>query len=143
MSYRNNNSRRERSRESSPNYNRQPHDDYRNKPRDVISPSEFQRRIDPGVPKSKHSVQIKGLPSNIRSYEVEDFLQKRVGGPLKTIYFKPDIKNDETVIAIRFEDKEKAKICVDSLHKTIMLGSKIFIDYYQDFNRHNEYIGLT
>jgi hypothetical protein len=69
-----------------------------------------------------------------------DFLQKRVGGPLKTIYFKPDIKNDETVIAIRFEDKEKAKICVDSLHKTIMLGSKIFIDYYQDFNRHNDYI---
>jgi hypothetical protein len=69
-----------------------------------------------------------------------DFLEKRVGGPLKTIYFKPDIKNDETVIAIRFEDKEKAKICVDSLHKTIMLGSKIFIDYYQDFNRHNDYI---
>jgi hypothetical protein len=71
MSYRNNNNRRERSREPSPIYNRQPHDDYRSKLRDVISPSEFQRRIDPGVPKSKHSVQIKGLPANIRSYEVE------------------------------------------------------------------------
>uniref|UniRef100_A0A914Y1E9 RRM domain-containing protein n=1 Tax=Panagrolaimus superbus TaxID=310955 RepID=A0A914Y1E9_9BILA len=134
MSYRN--SRRERSRESSPVYN-----NYRERPRDDYRSSDSRHRNDyVDVPRSRHSIQINGLPPHIKSYEVEDFLGKKVGGPLKTIYFKPDVKNNEAVVAIRFDDLTKAKTCVETLHKTLMLGSKVFISYFQDFSRHTDFI---
>lgn len=92
---------------------------------------------------ASHSSSLNHLLWLFFAHIFRNFLEKKVGGPLKTVYFKPDPRNNEAVIAVRFDDKEKAKICVETLHKTLMLGSKVFIDYYQDFNRHNEYIGLT
>uniref|UniRef100_A0AC34F817 RRM domain-containing protein n=1 Tax=Panagrolaimus sp. ES5 TaxID=591445 RepID=A0AC34F817_9BILA len=134
MSYRN--SRRERSRESSPAYS-----NYREKPRDDYRESRHRNDhhvVD--VPRSRHSIQINGLPATIKSYEVEDFLGKKVGGPLRTVYFKPDARNNEAVVAVRFDDLAKAKTCVETLNKTLMLGSKVFISYFEESSRPPDYI---
>lgn len=64
MSYRNSRRERSREREPSPSYN------YRDRPRDDYRDSR-RHNIDHDVPRSRHSVQINGLSSIVKSYEVE------------------------------------------------------------------------
>uniref|UniRef100_A0A0N5ARZ4 RRM domain-containing protein n=1 Tax=Syphacia muris TaxID=451379 RepID=A0A0N5ARZ4_9BILA len=100
--------------------------------------SRFDRINQDEVPKSKHTIFIRGLPGYIRTDEVKDFFEDHIG-PCSFDFVKISPDQLKLFVAVRFETREAAKECMSKYRDSEVLGHAVELTWFKDIRRYVSY----
>ncbi|KAI6206004.1 RRM domain-containing protein [Aphelenchoides besseyi] len=94
------------------------------------------------VPRSRHSIFIRGFKADVDVDDVKEHFVKNVG-PCIVDFHK--INGDMKFLALRFDSRRDAKKCMETFHEQKVMGYKVELNWYRDvrrFVRHYQRMGL-
>ncbi|GMR31714.1 hypothetical protein PMAYCL1PPCAC_01909, partial [Pristionchus mayeri] len=87
------------------------------------------------VPESRHSIFIRGLPSNLDADEIMDFFDDHIGR-CSIEYKKVNYERESLFVAIRFETKEEAKKAYNKYRYEDILCCRCEVTWFRDIRRY-------
>uniref|UniRef100_A0A914X903 RRM domain-containing protein n=1 Tax=Plectus sambesii TaxID=2011161 RepID=A0A914X903_9BILA len=90
------------------------------------------------IPESRHAIFIRGFPANMLTDRIRDFFNDQVGR-CAFDFVKQSPDGSKLFVALRFDEKDAARDCMERFNETNVLGHRVSFQWYRDVRRYVSY----